>query len=349
MQNTIIIPHRFSENFQSQLEESQINYHLLPLHHLTKYLPDLIRYILFFIPELIILARHLRKHDYDLLLCNGSYQIKGIIAAKIVGIPTLWHMNDSQLTRSLHWLYRLISPLATSFMFASEKSKAYYSRLNPKILKKPNQVIQSPINIKKFSELTNGHTEISQVEGLKIITVSYLNANKNVELIIKALDKLTGQLNQPAHLYIVGPIVDSQKAYKHHLDQIIEKQGIENVHFLGYRSDIPALLSDADVYVCSSNFESSPIAVWEAMVNGTMVITTDVGDVRTIVDANNAGIVIETGNVDQLTEALVKAADPEQNKALGQRGKQVALQYFDAMKIAKQIKVFLQSITSKNS
>lgn len=347
VKNTIILPRRFSDNFRNQLDESGINYQTLPLHHLTKYLPHLLRYVLFFIPELIVLVMHLRKHDYSLLICHGSYQIKGVLAARIAGLPTIWHMNDSQLSRSLHWLYKLVAPKTTAIMFASEKSKTYYGTLCPKILEKPNQVIQSPINIEKFGQVQGGQTELSYVDGFKIITVSYLNANKNVELIIRAIEKLKN-LNRPVHLYIVGPIVDSQKAYKHHLDQIIKEQNIDNVHFLGYRSDIPALLTDADVYVCSSNFESSPIAVWEAMVNGTMIVTTDVGDVRTIVDHNDAGIVIEPGSVDQLAKALTIAADPSQNQKYREQGKKIALQYFDATDIANQIKEFAQSVTAKS-
>jgi glycosyltransferase involved in cell wall biosynthesis len=347
VKNTIILPKRFSEKFRLQLLESDISYEAILLSHLTKYLPHLLRYVVLFIPEIIILFMHLRKHKYDLLLCNGSYQIKGVIAAKLAGIPTIWHMNDSQLSSAVHWLYKLISPLASAFMFASTKSKTYYSSLKPSILTKPNAVIQSPINIDKFQSVESGKTELSKSPGLNIITVSYLNANKNVELIIRALEKLQHQINQEANLYIVGPIVDSQKAYKEHLDHIIQEMKIENVHFLGYRSDIPALLSDADVYVCSSNFESSPIAVWEAMVNGTMVVTTDVGDVRTIIEENNAGIVIETGNLDQLVDALVIATNQTQNISYQEKGKKVALEYFDASKIALEIKEFAESIAKK--
>ena len=349
VKNTILLPKRFSEKFSNQLKEDGINHYQFPLHHLTRYLPHLISYVLWFIPEIFILVRHLQKQDYKVLMCNGSYQIKGIIAAKIAGLPTIWHMNDSQMPGPIHWLYKLIAPLATSYMFASEKSKQYYGDLCPKILEKANEVIQSPINITKFAHTKSGQTKLATTDGLKIITVSYLNANKNVELIIKAIPKMSDMIDKPVHLYIVGPIVDSQKAYKNHLDTIIEEENIQNVHFLGYRSDIPELLTDADVYVCSSNFESSPIAVWEAMVNGTMVITTDVGDVRSIVEKNNAGIVIDTGAVDQLVDALQIAADSAQNQAFREKGKSVALQYFDAEKIASQIKEFAQRIASQDS
>ena len=337
VKTTLLFPKQYSEGFKKKLDNLNLDYYQLSLSHLTRHIPHLLRYLLLFIPEVILLTLHLRKQRYDLLLCNGSWQVKGVLAAKLSGTPSLWHMNDSQMPKAIHLLFKIFSRLPNGFMFASQKSKDYYSSLNPLILEKVNMVIQSPIDIEKFAGAEPGKTELPQVDGVKVITVSYLNANKNVELIIKAIGRLKETQESPLHLYVVGPVLESQVDYKEKVDKIISDLGLDTIHFLGYRSDIPELLSDADVYVCSSNFESSPIAVWEAMVNGTMVITTDVGDVRQIIKDNNAGIVIETNAVDQLAESLLIASDSKQNAKYAEKGQMIANKLFDSKGIAKEI------------
>jgi len=344
--STIIFPYFGSEKFKVKLDANGIDYRQLRLHHLTKYAPHLIKYCFWFFVEIIMLVRLFRKENYDIVLCHGSWQIKGIIAAKLTGIPSIWHMNDSQQPNAVKKLFKVFSGLPSAYLFASNKSREYYSDINKNILSKPNQVIQSPINIERFTQPKSDPTELQSSQAIKLITVSYLNANKNVELIIQALVKLQEQGIKNIELYIVGPILESQASYKSELDAIIESGELNTIHFLGYRTDIPELLRDADVYICSSNFESSPIAVWEAMVSGTMVITTEVGDVLEIVRENEAGIVTDTGNVGQMADAIKGALDSDQRNRYSLRGKQIATQFFESKEIANQIKQFSRDVIS---
>ena len=41
---------------------------------------------------------------------------------------------------------------------------------------------------------------------------------------------------------------------------------------------IRSLLNQSDIYVCSSNYESSPVSIWEAMSMELPIVSTDVGD-----------------------------------------------------------------------
>ena len=76
-----------------------------------------------------------------------------------------------------------------------------------------------------------------------------------------------------------------------------------HAHFLGLRSDVPSILSCADVLVSPSHEEGWPNVVGEAMACGTVCVTTDAGDSRDIV--GNTGRVVARGDMAGLAEAVV--------------------------------------------
>jgi glycosyltransferase involved in cell wall biosynthesis len=60
-------------------------------------------------------------------------------------------------------------------------------------------------------------------------------------------------------------------------------EGIERVHLLGVRTDLPELLSACDVFAMASEWEGHPLALMEAMAAGLPVVATAVGGVPEIV------------------------------------------------------------------
>jgi len=81
--------------------------------------------------------------------------------------------------------------------------------------------------------------------------------------------------------------------------------GIANrVHFLGQRSDVPALLRAADVhYQPNADPEAFGIALVEALYAGLPVVTTAIGGAREIVD-ETCGILAKPGDPECLSQAL---------------------------------------------
>ena len=60
-------------------------------------------------------------------------------------------------------------------------------------------------------------------------------------------------------------------------------EGIERVHLLGVRTDLPELLAACDVFAMASHWEGHPLALMEAMAAGLPVVATAVGGVPEIV------------------------------------------------------------------
>lgn len=91
----------------------------------------------------------------------------------------------------------------------------------------------------------------------------------------------------------------------------------EAVRFLGPRDDVPALLSAADAFVLASAWEGLPMVLLEAGAAGLPVVASDVGGVREA--TGPAGVLVPSGDVAALTEALVRVgeASDAQRRALG--------------------------------
>ena len=102
-----------------------------------------------------------------------------------------------------------------------------------------------------------------------------------------------------------------------------DKLGIgDRVEFLGYREDIPELLSKAAFLVHTSDIEGSPNAVMEAMGCGKAVVANDTGDIKYLIDDFKTGFVIKRGNEAELTNkiaALIK--DRELCRKMGEKGR----------------------------
>ena len=91
----------------------------------------------------------------------------------------------------------------------------------------------------------------------------------------------------------------------------------QDVHFLGFRDDIPRLLAAADIFVNCSDWEGLSIAMLEAMAAGLPVLATNVGDAPSLL-ANGRGVLIPPQDPDALKMALLDLlGSPEVCKNMG--------------------------------
>jgi glycosyltransferase involved in cell wall biosynthesis len=106
------------------------------------------------------------------------------------------------------------------------------------------------------------------------------------------------------------------------------------VSFVGHRDDVPARLSDADVFVLPSRSEAFPNAVLEAMGAGLPVIASRVGGVPELIEHERTGLLVPPGNPKALAEAICRVlVDPALGAELGRaaRGAVLACFSFDRM------------------
>ena len=114
----------------------------------------------------------------------------------------------------------------------------------------------------------------------------------------------------------------------------------DRVDFLGWVSGAQKdhELSIADVFVLPSYSEGMPVSVLEAMAFGAAVITTPVGGVPDMMQADVHGLWVEPGDVKGLAERLSGlASSPEWRMKLGAAAREHVLGTYSAQKVVSQV------------
>ena len=82
--------------------------------------------------------------------------------------------------------------------------------------------------------------------------------------------------------------------------------GIEgNVELLGAIDNVEDLYARSRAFVLTSAFEGLPIAMLDAMAAGLPVVTSNVGEISTVIDHGTTGLLYPSGDIDALTRELV--------------------------------------------
>lgn len=154
-----------------------------------------------------------------------------------------------------------------------------------------------------------------------IITVGELNANKNHIQVLEALSKLN---KTNFHYLIVGNGEDEQKLQKAVNELLLR----DKVSFLGFRRDVPELLTASDVFILTSRREGLPKAVMEAMAVGLPIIATDVRGNRDLVKSGENGYLVPLDDVEQTAIAIERLIDSEDlRRSMGEKSKELVKQY----------------------
>lgn len=348
IETIVVFPKKNSDLFYKKLSEKSIQMRQLNLHRLTKEKSHLIKYILLFIPEVISLYKLIKKEHVNIVHCNGSWQIKGVIAGRLARAKVIWHLNDTQMPAFVNIIFKLLaSHFCDAFIAASERVRAYYLS-DKKYLKKQLTIIQAPVDTSIFDPYkVKENKKIAQFQGIKIVTIANLNPIKGIEYFIKMVSILNTQYNN-LFFFVVGLHLSSQKKYSEKILKLAEKLKLKNLYFYGQSDNIPSVLKAADIYVCTSIAEASPISVWEAMAMAKPIVTTNVGDVAQFIKNGENGFVVPIKDAVAVAEKIaLLIKDEELRRKLGSNARKVAIKYLDIEICAKKHAQFYREVMNK--
>lgn len=79
--------------------------------------------------------------------------------------------------------------------------------------------------------------------------------------------------------------------------------------FAGHRSDVPAVLGAVDVLCISSNYEGTPLTLFEAMASGKAIVSTSVDGCREVLANGETGLLVPPRDPARLAEGLLRVLD----------------------------------------
>jgi glycosyltransferase involved in cell wall biosynthesis len=151
--------------------------------------------------------------------------------------------------------------------------------------------------------------------------------------------------NSKVHFILSGFGVDWDNE---ELVTIIDSLGLNSIiHMLGYRDDMPHLISSLDLFVSSSHGEAFPLVVGEAMSCEVPCVVTDVGDSAYLV--GSTGKVVKPDDMHSLANAMeeILQMESKDRKYLGVKARRRIMENFNIEAVTKKYKNFYENVVTK--
>jgi D-inositol-3-phosphate glycosyltransferase len=196
-----------------------------------------------------------------------------------------------------------------------------YGVSHTKIVETPNGVDREFFNIRTRS--------LDQNSTFKIVSIGRLCRQKGIDILLDAMEQLLLQ-QIPVQLTLVGGSYYEQEYESKMIDRASAAPLREKVSVIGQvpHWQIPALLSNCQVYVQASRYESQGIALLEAMASGCTVVATDLAAVREYISSEVNGVLVPSENSEALANALIRIfRDPSFAQTLADAARRRAISF----------------------
>jgi len=275
--------------------------------------PRALREGLYFAKKIRSMTRAFRAQRLDAIhFLHGWYPSleAQIIGSRFAGIPV--RISDVQLDPKN---VRLLSLTHKLLAWGAARSVTCIKALSQSVADQLLQRCRVPAKVIKVTLLSgldlspflkvNGHgAAVRESLGIPydytvVAVPGRLVPQKGHHMLLDAISVVAEKHPNVTYLFLGdGPLRDELE------DAVEQRQLCERVVFLGFRSDLPELLSSADLVVIPSLFEGGPYVVPEAMAAGKPVLSTDVGFVREILVNSEMGRIVAPGDRNELARAL---------------------------------------------
>ena len=237
---------------------------------------------------------------------NSRTLIWGTLAAALTCRPIIWHIHnifgDHKTMRLLNMFSHL--PAVKRIICASAQAADQFADVPTDKLK----VIASGVDLERFAPAQERRAEfraIHSIEGNTLLAgiVGDLIPLKGQLTFIEATSIVHRQLPD-ARFWIIGharPTEESQ-SYEAQLRQSASGLPID---FIGFQTDMPAVLNALDALIIASISETGPLVLLEALSCGIPVLSTPAGRSPELLGDGVCGDLFPIGNAAALAQKLI--------------------------------------------
>jgi glycosyltransferase involved in cell wall biosynthesis len=217
------------------------------------------------------------------------------------------------------WIERATSRWVDLYI-ANSHAGAYWLQAQAGVSPAKIKTVHSGLEAEPFAKAERGQVRPSlhiPPHDPVVVSIGNLRKIKDQETLLKAARILQDQ-GCHFHLLLVG---EGQRRQR--LEQLCADLGVARLQFLGRRTDVSAILADADIKVLSSRSEGLPAAIMEAMAAGLPVVATAVGGIPELVQAGLTGLLVPPDDPSALANSLATLlANPTLRHQYGRAGQQ---------------------------
>jgi len=296
--------------------------------------PCPVRHWTLFIPAAIHQgATLLRQERFDLIQVQEPFVsgLVGVYLARRFGLPLVVGLYSDEIDNPVwlaerplnrlanciaKWVLRRAAAARTDSRAVAERLASYGYR----------HLVYVPFLITHADRLLNPVPQapvlrarlLSGQRGPLLLAVCRLEQEKNIYLMLEAL---AGAARQHPGLVLA---IAGQGSLRSELEAEAERLAMGRVRWLGCvrNAEMPAYYHAANLLLLSSNRESAARVLYESLLAGTPVLTTDTAGAREVVEDGVTGRIVPVGDTRAFAQALAElCADPERLVRMGQAGR----------------------------
>ena len=275
----------------------------------------------------------------------------GSLAARLAGVPFVWHMRDFWLSESRpRFLWadalgkRMLCAVAAKVV-ANSGATADHLPCKGKIV-----VVHNGIEVERYDPAMDG-TPFRHQYGIPlgaplVGTVGRLRPWKGQDRFLRVLAQVRKTVPEVWGVVVGGMPFGVEDSYPQRLRRLAAELGLVNqVVFTGHLSDVRPALAAMDIFVHAGDPEPFGLVNLEAMAMGKPVVAFAHGALPEIIEDGQTGLLAPPEDESALAGAVITLLhNPARRATLGRAGRKRVAEHFTAHRVAKMMDAILQEI-----
>jgi len=293
------------------------------------------------IQSLFVLNKMLTRFKPDFIHAHSTKAgMMGRILSLKTGIPCIFTVHG--------WGWRGLPYLSAGIVIFIERALSLFPRcsyiyVSQSVEVEATKKLKIPLGLGRV--IHNGvddfGTKPENSEKLTIVMPARVCDAKDHETLIRAFE----QISHDSSLILCGAKTDTE-GFKENIQRWAPKR-FQDIHCLGVRDDVPALIRESNIVALSSNFEALPITIIEAMSSGRAVIATKVGGVPELIDDQKSGLLVQNKDIAGLVSAINVLSNSAVRHEIARGAREKYLRQFSSIKMGEKVYDFYNYILSK--
>ncbi|MES9950273.1 MAG: glycosyltransferase family 4 protein [Candidatus Thiodiazotropha sp.] len=262
------------------------------------------------------LSDYIKNNDIKIIHTHTPRtSLIGFPASLQTGIPIVHHVHSPTIRDSEKIINNYINTKIENYVIrrvskvivVSQSLRQYVS----KIKKNMDNVVVVHNGV-PTADIEN-FTKVDTIGNINIGTAALFRPRKGLEVLLSALHVIK-QKGITYTFHAIGEFINDD--YRRDIEELIRIKGLqENIVLHGFVSDVYTKLSKLDIFVLPSLYgEGLPMVILEAMANGIPVVSANVEGVIEAIPTERFGLLVEPGNIEELTAAITYLIENGQHR-----------------------------------
>lgn len=300
----------------------------------------------------------IQEYQPDIVHTHASKAgLLGRLAAKSAGVPVIVHTFHGHVFHSYFGkaktalfknIERYLAKQSTGIIAISKLQKKELVEDHKIVKESKVKIIPLGFELEQFNQEKEAKREVIRdkyniSEGeIAIAIVGRLAPIKDHSFFLSVIEKLAVKINRKIKVFIVGggsefdQIASRVKEINHSNVEIIMTSWV---------LDIAIFNAGMDIVCLTSKNEGTPVSLIEAQATGIPVVSTNVGGVSDIVVNNEAGYIINHGDIETYVEKLrLLVEDKELRLRFGTFGKEFVVERFGYQKLVSSMDEYYKEL-----